>query len=126
MERALRLTGLVMGFGTGTLLSEVACELIPEANLEHGGGIGIGFALGALVYYVADRIVHGCGGDDRQEIDSAGVSGSGAAMFIGALPDGVPEAYILGITVALGGSINVAFITAVFVPIIPQGVRARR
>jgi ZIP family zinc transporter len=33
MERAHRLTGLVMGFGAGTLLSAVAYELIPEANL---------------------------------------------------------------------------------------------
>jgi ZIP family zinc transporter len=122
MQRAHRLTGLVMGFGAGTLLSAVAYELIPESHLAHGGGIGIGFALGALVYYVADRIVDGSGGDDRQEIDSRGVAGSGAAMFIGALLDGIPEAYILGITVALGGSINIAFITAVFVSNIPQGV----
>jgi ZIP family zinc transporter len=122
MERRHRLTGLVMGFGAGTLLSAVAYELIPETNLEHGRGIGIGFALGALVYYAADRIVDGTGGEDRQEVDSKQVSGSGAAMFIGALLDGIPEACILGITLALGGSVNVAFITAVFVSNIPQGV----
>jgi ZIP family zinc transporter len=43
-------------------------------------------------------------------------------MFLGALLDGIPEAFILGITLALGGKINVAFITAVFVSNIPQGV----
>lgn len=122
MERAQRLTGLVMGFGAGTLLSAVAYELIPESNLEHGVGIGIGVLLGAVVYYVADRIVDGSGGQDRQEVDSGEASGSGAAMFLGALLDGVPEAFILGITLALGGSINVAFITAVFVSNIPQGI----
>jgi ZIP family zinc transporter len=118
------LTGLVMGFGAGTLLSAIAYELIPETSLEHGVGVGISFAIGAVTYYVADRIVDGGGGEDRQEIDQAqvGSGGSGIAMFLGALLDGVPEAFILGITLALGGSINVAFVAAVFVSNIPQGV----
>jgi ZIP family zinc transporter len=122
MEQMPRLTGQVMGFGAGTLLSAVAYELIPQSNLAHGGGIGVSCLLGALVYYVADRVIDGTGGAARQEIDSSQVSGSGAAMFIGALLDGIPEAFILGLTLALGGSISVAFITAVFVSNIPQGV----
>ena len=122
MERAHRLTGLVMGFGAGTLLSAVAYELIPQSNLGHGRGIGLGVLLGALVYYFGDRILDKSGADDRQAIVPQEVSGSGIAMFLGALLDGVPEAFILGITLALGGSINVAFITAVFVSNIPQGV----
>jgi len=111
-----------MGFGAGTLLSAVAYELIPESNLEHGPGIGISVVLGALVYYMADRIVDGSGGDDRQQIDAAEVSGSGAAMFIGALLDGVPEAFVLGTTLALGGAVDAAFVMALFVSNIPQGV----
>jgi len=43
-------------------------------------------------------------------------------MFLGALLDGVPEAFIIRIGLALGGSISVAFVTAVFVSNIPQGV----
>jgi ZIP family zinc transporter len=43
-------------------------------------------------------------------------------MFIGALLDGVPEALILGITLATGGAVNVAFLAAVFVSNIPQGL----
>lgn len=123
LERAPRVTGLVMGFGAGTLLSAVAYELVPEANLAHGAGIGIAFLLGALVYYAGDRLVDGGGGGHRQQIGGRGAeSGSGAAMFLGALLDGVPEAFILGVGLALGSSISVAFITAVFVSNIPQGV----
>jgi ZIP family zinc transporter len=117
-----RLTSHVMAFGAGTLLSAVAYELIPESSLSHGLGIGISVALGALVYYVADRIVDTNGGEKRQEIDGADVTGSGLSMFLGALLDGIPEAYVLGITLALGGTINVAFVAAVFVSNIPQGV----
>lgn len=121
LERVPRVTGLVMGFGAGTLLSAIAYELIPETNLQHGG-VGLAFALGALTYYVCDRVVDRVGGADRQQIGGEGAEGgSGAAMFIGALLDGVPEAFILGIGLAQGGSISVAFITAVFVSNIPQG-----
>jgi ZIP family zinc transporter len=123
LERAPRVTGLVMGFGAGTLLSAIAYELIPETNLKDGLGVGIAFVIGALVYYFGDRIIDGGGGADRQQIGGTGAeSGSGAAMFLGALLDGVPEAFILGIGLAQGGSISVAFITAVFVSNIPQGV----
>jgi ZIP family zinc transporter len=122
LERNHRATGLMMGFGAGTLLAAVAYELIPESTFDHGSGIGIGVVLGAVVYFIADRIVDGQGGDDRQQIDAADVSGSGAAMFIGALLDGIPEAFVLGTTLALGGAINLAFVMAVFVSNVPQGV----
>jgi ZIP family zinc transporter len=122
LERHDRATGMIMGFGAGTLLSAVAYELIPETNLRHGAGIGIGVLIGAVAYYVGDRLVDASGGAQRQDLDAAPERGSGAAMFIGALLDGVPEAFILGITVAVGGKISVAFLVAVFVSNIPQGV----
>jgi ZIP family zinc transporter len=40
----------------------------------------------------------------------------------GALLDGIPEAFILGISFALGGSVSVAFVAAIFVSNIPQGI----
>jgi ZIP family zinc transporter len=46
-------------------------------------------------------------------------------MFLGALLDGLPEAFILGISLALGGSISIAFVAAVFVSNIPQASPAR-
>jgi zinc transporter, ZIP family len=116
-----RATGLIMGFGAGTLLSAVAYELVPEASFKHGPGVGIGFLLGAVAYYVGDRVIDQRGGADRQQIEG-GEGGSGAAMFLGALLDGVPEAFILGISLALGGSISIAFVAAVFISNIPQGV----
>lgn len=121
MSRNKRLTGLVMGFGAGTLLSAVAYELIPESSLDQGLGIGVGFLLGALTYFVCDRLVDKSGGAERQDLD-AGESGSGAAMFVGALLDGLPEAFVLGIGLALGGGVSIAFVGAVFVSNIPQGV----
>jgi ZIP family zinc transporter len=114
--------GLLMGFGAGTLVSAVAYQLVPEASFEHGVGVGIAFLVGAVTYYLADRIVDSKGGADRQAVDAQPGTGSPWAMFIGALLDGLPESFVLGITLALGGVIDAAFLTAVFVSNIPQGV----
>jgi ZIP family zinc transporter len=123
LEHRHRLTGQVMGFGAGTLLSAVAYELIPQSSLTaHGPGTAVSFGVGAVVYFVADRIVDGSGGAERQSIDAPTQVGSGAAMFIGALLDGIPEALILGITLFTSSSLNVAFVLAIFVSNIPQGV----
>ena len=116
-----RATGLLMGFGAGTLLSAVAYELVPETSFGSGPSIAMWFLGGALVYYVADRIVDGSGGKERTDLDGAAPHSSGSAMFLGALLDGIPEAFILGIGIASGDGVSVAFVAAVFVSNIPQG-----
>jgi zinc transporter, ZIP family len=122
MQSRPRLTAEVMAFGGGALLSAVAYELIPSASFEHGYGIGVGVLLGALVYYGGDRLLDGGGGDQRQKLRPQQTQGSGYAMFLGALLDGIPETFILGTSLALGGSISVAFVVAVFISNIPEGV----
>jgi ZIP family zinc transporter len=124
LQTRIRATGLLMGFGAGTMISAIAYELIPQTVIEEDGqatGIAIGFLLGAAVYFVGDHLVDASGGDDRIDLDGSPPSGSGSAMFIGALLDGLPSAFILGIGIALGGSVSVAFLAAVFVSNIPQG-----
>lgn len=115
-------TGLVTGFGAGTLLAAVAYELVPDASLRAGFNLGIGFVAGALVYYFGDMLIDRRGGRDRQRISPAAQAGSGVAMFLGALLDGVPESFILGISLAGGGAISIAFVAAVFISNIPQGI----
>lgn len=118
-----RATGLLMGFGAGTLISAVGFELVPEASFEDVGfGVGLALGAGALTYYTADRIVDGMGGADRQALDTSETAGSPWAMFIGALLDGVPESFVLGSTLAVGGAIDAAFLVAVFVSNVPEGV----
>ena len=122
MAKRNHATGLIMGFGAGTMISAIAYELIPATNLEGSLGTFLAVLVGAFAYFIGDRIVDKGGGGDRQDIDAEQGEGSGAAMFIGALLDGVPEAFILGITLKAGGGISVAFVTAVFVSNIPQGI----
>ena len=62
------------------------------------------------------------GGEDRKDIAGSAESGSGAAIFVGALLDNVPESIILGMGLALGGAINLAFLVAVFISKLPEGI----
>lgn len=109
LGRSRRTVGLMMAFGAGTLVSAVGYELIPEANLELGWEIAAAFLVGALVYYVGARLV-----------DRGG--SSGVALFLGALLDGIPESFILGLGLALGGEISLAFLAAVLLSNIPEGL----
>lgn len=121
LEPHTKTTGLLMGFGAGTMLSAVAYELVPLSSIGTGAGVSTAFLAGAAVYYVGDRLVDERGGTDRSAIEGDEESGSGSAMFLGALLDGIPEAFILGIGISLGGSVSVAFVAAVFVSNVPQG-----
>ena len=109
-----------MGFG-GTLISAIAYELIPASNLENSLGTFVAvLSASSPTTSATGSSTKAAAGTAR--IDAADQEGSGAAMFIGALLDGVPEAFILGITLKGGGGISVAFVTAIFVSNIPQGI----
>jgi zinc transporter, ZIP family len=115
-----RTIGIVMGFGAGALLSAIAYELVPESALG-GWFMGLAFVLGALTFFGADRWVDRRGGADRKDI-AGDQKGSGSAIFIGTLLDNIPESIVLGMSLVLGGAINLAFLVAVFVSNLPEGV----
>ena len=122
LSRNARATGLIMGFGAGTLLSAISYELLPEDSISAGVTAAFWLLVGALVYYVSDRVLDRIGAGGRHEIRPAAAAGSGAAMFLGALLDGIPESLILGMGLASGGTISIAFLAAILVSNIPQGV----
>ena len=128
LEHRPRITGMVMGFGAGALLSAVAYGLVPASHFHKGDGFGLAtsFVLGAVVYFVGDSLADRGGGSSRQQIAGSrreGLEGaSGMGIFLGTLLDGIPESYILGLTLALGGTVSVAFLVAIFTSNVPQGI----
>jgi ZIP family zinc transporter len=115
-----RTIGIVMGFGAGALLSAIAYELIPESALA-GWKMGLAFLIGAFTFFGADWWIDHRGGSDRKDITGRQV-GSGSAIFIGTLLDNIPESIILGMGFAFGGSVNAAFLAAVFISNLPEGL----
>ena len=58
-----RTTGMIIGFGSGALISAIAYELVPESALA-GWGMAVAFGLGALAFFVGDWLVDRGGGAD--------------------------------------------------------------
>jgi ZIP family zinc transporter len=116
-----RNVGLIMGFGGGALISAIAYELVPETALT-GWDVVVAFGLGALAFFAGDWIVDRRGGAERKDLSEEQTVGSGAAIFIGTLLDNVPESIILGMSIAIGGSVNLAFLAAVFISNLPEGI----
>jgi ZIP family zinc transporter len=116
-----RSIGLIMGIGSGALISAIAYELMPETML-HGWGMAVFFCLGAIAFFTADWVIDHRGGGDRKDIAGDQAGGSGSAIFVGTLLDNIPESIILGMGMALGGTPNIAFLVAVFVSNLPEGV----
>ncbi len=46
--------------------------------------------------------------------------------MLGAVLDGVPESMVIGLTLVEGGAIGVAYVTAVFLSNLPEGISAAR
>jgi zinc transporter, ZIP family len=118
----------VMAFGSGVLISAVAFDLMLEAA-DTGGLLptAIGFLGGALAYVGANAILARHGARHRKHPGARQPSedqqaGSGVAIAVGALLDGVPESVVLGVSLLSGGAVSLSFLAAVFISNVPEGM----
>jgi ZIP family zinc transporter len=120
-----RWTGLIMAFGAGAIISAAAYQLVLGAAAEDQGKyylVGLGIALGALTFYFADKWVDNLGGKERMDFEGAQSSGSGMGILLGSMLDGIPESLVLGLSLVHSPQVSLAFIFAVAISNIPQGL----
>jgi len=122
---SLKWTGLIMGFGAGAIISATAYQLVLGAVVEESGRfalVGVGMAVGALTFYFADKWVDHLGGEQRMDFDGGQAGGSGTGILLGSLLDGVPESLVLGLSIAHSPQVSFAFVFAVAISNVPQGL----
>lgn len=118
----------IMAFGAGVLVSALSFELVDEA--ERTGGLGatvVGLLVGAGAYVAANVALARRGARHRkrsgdQQPSEGQVSGSGAAIAIGALLDGVPESTVLGLSLTGGEGVGLAVLAAILLSNLPEGL----
>ena len=120
-----RTLGLIMGFGSGVLISAVAFELVEEAASVAKGlaATTIGFFIGMGVFLLGDQAISTMGYRDRKKMNAVHTA-SGLAIVLGIVLDGVPESAVLGLTVLESGTVGVAVLAAVFLSNLPESIAA--
>ncbi|GAB3269565.1 ZIP family metal transporter [Parahaliea aestuarii] len=123
-----RIAAGIMAFGSGVLISALSFELMGEAFASAGlGATAAGFLLGAIVYAIANRALAQQGAKHRkrsgeQQPSEDEQSGSGTAIALGALLDGVPESIVIGLGILHGGAVSIATVAAIFLSNLPEGI----
>ncbi|MFC0007940.1 ZIP family metal transporter [Micromonospora siamensis] len=123
-----RMIASIMAFGAGVLLSAVSFELIAEAH-EQGGLLptALGATVGAVAYTGANVLLARHGARHRKRSGEEQPSeqeqpGSGSAIAVGALLDGIPESVVIGASLLTGGPVSLVTVVAVFLSNVPEGL----
>lgn len=116
--------GLIMAFGAGVLISAVAYDLVEDAFSTSTVGVGLGLAAGAAAFFAGDALIDRSGGSHRKSSTGEQADGNGLAIVLGAVLDGIPESVVLGLGLLAGDGVSVAFVVAVFLSNLPEGLAA--
>ena len=126
-----RLIAAIMAFGAGVLISALAFDLMDEAYRQGGfDAVAIGFVGGAALYTAATyRLNHRgarhrkrSGHHDERQPSKDDHGGSGLAIAVGALLDGIPESIVVGVSLIAGGGVSLVTVIAIFLSNLPEGL----
>jgi ZIP family zinc transporter len=123
-----RVTAGVMAFGSGVLISALAFDLAAEAA-DTGGIVpaSLCLALGAVLYLAANLVLARRGARHRkrsggQQPSEDEQGGSGTAIAVGSLLDGIPESVVLGVSLLGGQGVSASVVAAVVISNVPEGL----
>jgi ZIP family zinc transporter len=113
---------VVMALGTGLLIGSVSFELVEEAlETQTVAWVAVLVLVGAGVFTVGDWLLTRRGGGKRKNSTGAQAEGSPLAIVLGSVLDGIPESFVLGLTVLQGG-VSLSLLAGVALSNLPEGM----
>ena len=113
---------VTMALGSGLLIGSVSFELVDEAlKTRTVAMVGLFVLVGAAVFTVGDWLLARNGGGERKDPDGVQADGSPLAIVLGSVLDGIPESFVLGLTV-LQGAVSISLLTGVVLSNLPEGM----
>jgi ZIP family zinc transporter len=113
---------VVMALGAGLLIGSISFELIDEAiKSTEVALVGVYTLIGAAAFTIGNRVLDRKGGGDRKDAQGGQSDGSPLAIVLGSVLDGIPESFVLGLTVLQGG-VSVALLIGVVLSNLPEGL----
>jgi ZIP family zinc transporter len=117
-----KVIAIVMALGAGLLIGSVAFELVDEAlETTEVARVGLFTLIGAATFTLGNWVLDKRGAGDRKDAEGAQASGSPLAIVFGSVLDGVPESFVLGLTVLQGG-VSVALLVGIMLSNLPEGL----
>jgi ZIP family zinc transporter len=128
LKISARIIAAVTAFGSGVLISALSLDLMEEAYKRGGfDSSAIGFLSGAAIFTGATYFLDRRGAKHRKRSGSQQKSeseqpGSGLAIALGALLDGVPESIVIGLSMLQGKGVSLVTVIAIFLSNLPEGL----
>lgn len=118
-----RAVALIMGFGSGILVSVIAFDLMDEA-FAHAGLLWVvgGFLGGAALFTAASLYLAARGAKHRKRSTRKPNSDNAMAIAVGSLIDNIPESIVIGLSLIDGEGVAIATFAAIFLSNIPEGL----
>ena len=125
-----RFIATVMGFGSGILIAILAFDLTEKAYIHGGFTTAVtGFLAGAVLFSTANWFLSGRRAKHRKRCSQCIVQfeeyekgGNELAIAIGSIMDSIPEAIIVGISLAGGAEIGKSVLIGFLLANIPEGL----
>lgn len=119
-----KLTAIVMALGSGLLIGSVAYDLVADAQSSISmTTVAISLMAGAVVFVLGSRALERRGSSRKNPQPNQDSPSNPMAIVLGSALDGVPESFVLGLSV-LSGGVNMPLLLGIGLSNVPEGMAA--